>query len=128
MTINYGAVAIATVVAVIFSTIWYMALNGFRTTKRSGRPAVWKILVEVGRSGLFAFILAHVFVNLHVATVADSIRHDFWLWLAFPAILFFGLVVWEDMPWRDGLVHSGDWLGKLLLISIILTAGAGLAF
>ncbi len=128
MTIHYTAVAVATLAAVVFSTFWYMALNGFRTTKRNGRPPAWKILIEVGRSGLFAYILAHIFVNLRVTTVADGLRHGFWLWLAFPAILFLGLVVWEGMPWRDGLVHSGDWIGKMLLISAILTIGAGLVF
>ena len=121
MEFNYLPSIVAAIVAVIFSTVWYIALNNVRATKRSTKPpAIWKVGVEFLRSFAVAYILAHLFISLHVLTSADAMRHAFWLWLAFPAVLFVGLTVWENMPPKDAIVHAGDWLIKLGLIAAIV--------
>jgi hypothetical protein len=42
------------------------------------------------------------------------------LWVAFPAILLVGSVIWDDVPPRLAAIHAGDWLMKLLLIAVIV--------
>lgn len=48
------------------------------------------------------------------ATLAAS------LWVAFPAILLVGSVIWDDVPPRLAAIHAGDWLMKLVLIAVIV--------
>ena len=45
-----------------------------------------------------------------------------WLWFGFSAMMWLGAVMWEKTPWQIAAIHSGDWLVKTLLISIILCA------
>jgi Protein of unknown function (DUF1761) len=42
------------------------------------------------------------------------------LWVAFPVMLLLGSVVHEKVPWRLAALHAGDWLVKLLVISLIV--------
>jgi hypothetical protein len=42
------------------------------------------------------------------------------LWLAFPVILLLGSVVHERVPWQLAALHAGDWLVKLLVVSLVV--------
>lgn len=42
------------------------------------------------------------------------------LWLAFPAVLLTGSILWERVPPVTAAIHAGDWLLKLLLIAAVL--------
>jgi hypothetical protein len=41
-----------------------------------------------------------------------------------PRVWWIGSVTQEDVPWRLGAIHAGDWLAKLLIITIIVTPSA----
>lgn len=86
----------------------------------ASRPPAWKLGVEIARNLGFVFILAHVFANLGVTHLSQGLRHSFWLWLAFPATLFIGTALWENMAWKTALTHMGDWLVKMMLIASLL--------
>jgi hypothetical protein len=43
------------------------------------------------------------------------------MWVAFPGTLIVGSVTRENVPWKLGAIHAGDWLAKLLIISVIVT-------
>jgi len=47
------------------------------------------------------------------------------LWLAFPVILLLGSVVHENVPWQLAALHAGDWLVKLLVVSLIVGIWSG---
>jgi hypothetical protein len=124
MELNYLTMFIATIAAVGFSTIWYMTLQGFlgrANGKMQSQPSALKIVAEFVRTFLLVYILAHVLKNVGALDWHDGLRHAFWLWLAFPLVIFFGLSVWENVKWKEFLVHSGDWLIKMGIISVILT-------
>jgi len=36
-------------------------------------------------------------------------------------IILTGSVLWENTPWKVAAIHAGDWLVKLLVISVIVT-------
>ena len=44
------------------------------------------------------------------------------LWIGFPFVLWAGAMLHESTPWRLAAIHAGDWLVKLLLIAVIVTA------
>jgi hypothetical protein len=43
------------------------------------------------------------------------------LWLGFPLVLWTGAVVHENTPWQLAAIHGGDWLVKLLVVSVIVS-------
>jgi len=49
-----------------------------------------------------------------------AVRLGLGLWAAFPAVLLSGSVVHEKVPWQQAAIHAGDWLMKLLLISLVV--------
>ena len=44
------------------------------------------------------------------------------LWLAFYVVQLWGAVIFDGMPVALGVVHAGDWLGKMLLIALVLSS------
>ena len=44
------------------------------------------------------------------------------LWIGFPFVLWTGAMLHENTPWRLALIHGGDWLVKLPLVAVIVTA------
>jgi hypothetical protein len=43
------------------------------------------------------------------------------LWLAFYVVQLAGAVIFDGMPAALAAVHGGDWLGKMLLMAVILS-------
>jgi uncharacterized protein DUF1761 len=43
------------------------------------------------------------------------------LWIGFPVVLLAGSVIHEDVPPKLAAIHAGDWLLKLLVLSVILS-------
>ncbi len=123
METNYIAMMIAAVAAFVWSTLYYLVLNKLTgSSEANNKPPAWKLGAEIVRNFGFVFILAHVFAKLGVIHVSDGLRHSFWLWLAFPVVLFAGTSMWEDMSWKTAVSHMGDWLVKMALIASILVA------
>jgi hypothetical protein len=42
------------------------------------------------------------------------------LWLGFPFVLLTGSMMWEKVPAVTAMLHAGDWLLKLVVISVIV--------
>jgi hypothetical protein len=42
------------------------------------------------------------------------------LWLGFPFVLLTGSMMWEKVPAVTAILHAGDWLLKLIVISVIV--------
>jgi hypothetical protein len=36
-------------------------------------------------------------------------------------VLWTGVMMWENTPWRLAALHAGDWLVKLLVVSVIVS-------
>jgi len=41
-------------------------------------------------------------------------------WVGFPVIVLSGSVLHERVPWRLAAIHAGDWLMKLIAITLIV--------
>ena len=77
-----------------------------------------------------AELLRTVIVVAVVAGVASRTDVDGWtgaavlglaLWVGFPVVLWAGAMIHEHTPWRLAAIHAGDWLMKLVVVSVIVT-------
>lgn len=131
MQINYLAITVAVVLAVLFSAIYYFILNkqvvALRATKLNKKEDVRttatpnKIIIEILRTFVLALVIAYAIQLLNLMYVNQALLLAFWLWLGFPVVLLIGSVIHEHFPGRLAAIHAGDWLVKLLIIATILT-------
>jgi len=126
--INYLAIALAVVAAFIASSLWYsplvfgkafLELSGFGP---SAGPDPIRIACELVRTFALAYVIARLFVLVRIAGWKTALGLGFLLWVGFPVVLLTGSMLWQNVPWRLAAIHSGDWLVKILLISLVLGA------
>jgi NAD(P)-dependent dehydrogenase (short-subunit alcohol dehydrogenase family) len=117
------AIGLATAAAVAASGAWYAAF-GRRLAQlhdayaEDTAAAGWIVPVELARSGTVAVTVSALAARTGVTRPRDAVRLGLALWVAFPGVLLTGSVVHEKVPWRLAAIHAGDWLVKLLLVSL----------
>ncbi len=117
------AIGLATAAAVAASGAWYAAF-GRRLAQlhdayaEDTAAAGWIVPVELARSGTVAVTVSALAARTGVTRPSDAVRLGLALWVAFPGVLLTGSVVHEKVPWRLAAIHAGDWLVKLLLVSL----------
>ena len=117
------AIGLATAAAVAASGAWYAAF-GRRLAQlhdayaEDTAAAGWIVPVELARSGTVAVTVSALAARTGVTRPRDAVRLGLALWAAFPVVLLTGSVVHEKVPWRLAAIHAGDWLVKLLLVSL----------
>ena len=124
---NYLAVLAAAVAAFVLSSVWYtifgnawMELRGIdpATAANMGTPA-WTMLFVIVQSLVVAFMLAYFIGHLGIIDWKGAVRLGALVWV-FPAMILLGSVVHENVPLSLAAIHAGDWLVKLLLMTLIL--------
>ena len=131
MQVNYLAIAVGVVVAVLFSAVYYFLLNkqvvSLRATKLNKDEDVRttatpnKIIIELVRTFVLALVMAYAIQLLNLLYLNQSILLALWLWIGFPVVFLVGLVIHEHFPGRLAAIHAGDWIVKLLILATILT-------
>ena len=121
---NYLAIVVATLLAFVFSAAWYIALSQQRArlspaAATQGRPR-WMLPVELVRTLVVALIVAALASRLGITSLPSSVLLALGLWIGFPVILLSGSVIYENVPPKLAAIHAGDWLGKLLIIAIVV--------
>ena len=102
--INYFAIALLVVVAFIASSVWYSPLMfGREFTELNGVSASahpnWpKIVCELIRTFVLAYVITRLVLLLNVANSKDALRLGIWLWIGFPVILLTGSILWQNVP------------------------------
>ena len=122
---NYWAILVSALAAFVLSFAWYSALAEPMLRLHPGspgtpaamvRPAAWKMLVEVGRNLILAYVLAWLVRGLGISTWTAAAGLAVLLWVGFPFVLWTGAILWENVPLELAAIHAGDWLVKLLAI------------
>ena len=57
-----------------------------------------------------------------IETAAGGLLLGVALWVGFPFVLWTGAILWENTPWRLAALHAGDWLVKLLVVGVLVSA------
>jgi Protein of unknown function (DUF1761) len=123
---KYLAIVGATVAAFAFSSVWYIVFAKQRAKLSSAaateaRPPRWMMPVELLRTLVLALVLAGLTSQLRIADGPSAVKLAFALWIGFPLILLSGSVIYEKVPWKLAAIHVGDWLGKLLVIAMVVS-------
>jgi hypothetical protein len=107
------------------SSLWYspmlfgrqfVALSGMTT---NAAPEGAKIAAELLRNLLLALVISRLLAGQRVDKLPASLGLAVMLWLGFPLTLLSGSVLWQNVPLQLALIHSGDWLLKILLMTLI---------
>lgn len=122
--LNFPAILMAALAAFVASSVYYMAL-GKELAKVSpnfaaGRPAPWKMLVVVAQSLVLATILDYLLARIGIGSWLGAGKVAVLLWLGLSAAQWVSSMVFEKVPPKMAAIHGGDWLLKLVLISIIV--------
>lgn len=128
--VNYSDIIIATAAAFLLGLLYYVLLSNQVKKSRSltGKIDVkHKTFTIVGmifdfiRTFVVGLFIAYAVSFLNLLYINQAMLLAIWLWIAFPVVLFVGLVIHDKFPVRLAVIHSIDWLIKLLVITSILT-------
>ena|SRR5438105_15010629 len=129
LRINYLAVVAATLVAFVFSSVWYTVFGEARmkllgndpiATADIRRVPTWKKLLEVVRTFVVTLAMAHIMALAGIVGWMDAVQLGIWIAIGFPVMILVGSVTWDRRPWQLAAIHAGDWIVKTLLIAVIL--------
>lgn len=114
----------ATVAGFIATAVYYGVLGGRLERLGSGATGsapAWMVPVEVLRTLVVTGVVAALVALGGVEGWAAGALLGLVLWVGFPVVLLTGSVVHEKVPWRLAALHAGDWLLKLVLVSVVLS-------
>jgi hypothetical protein len=130
--VNYLAVLVAAVVVFVLGWLWYSPLLFYKPWMRlrgldpdaamaNAKMPGGKLVMELLRCLVLAYIIAHLVGALGVSGWFGAVHFAVLMWIGFPVILLTGSVLWDNISWKVAAIHAGDWLVKLLVISIIVS-------
>ena len=130
--VSYLPVVVAAVAVFVLGWLWYSPLLFFKPWMRlrgldpvaamaGAKMPAGKLLIEFARCLVLSYVIARFMAHLGVSSWLVAIHFGLVLWIAFPVILLTGSVLWENVPWKVAAIHAGDWLVKMLVISIIVS-------
>lgn len=131
MQIQYLAIIVAALLAILFSAVYYFLLNkqvmALRATKLGKSEdvrttiSINKFLIEFVRTFVLALVIGNAIVLLDLLYLNQAALVAFWLWIGFPVVFLTGAVIHERFPVRLAAIHAIDWLVKIMIITIVLT-------
>jgi hypothetical protein len=77
-------------------------------------------VLELLRSVVVGAVIAGIAHTAHLHGVGSTVLLGLALWLGFPLVLLTGSMLWDRVPAVTALLHAGDWLLKLVVISVIV--------
>ena len=124
---DYLRVVAAALAAFVASLVWYTVFGGAMVELSSPDPSsaantaalAWTMLFVVTQSLVVASVLAYLVSHLEIVDRRSALRLGVLVWI-FPASILLGSVIHENVPLALAGIHAGDWLVKLLLMSVIL--------
>jgi uncharacterized protein DUF1761 len=127
--VNYLAVVVAAVVALVIGFIWYsppvfcnrwMAYFG-TTQAQLGNPGPSGMAVGVVASLLNAWVLAVLSLNLGGKSLTDGIMLGALAWLGFMATITAAQISFEKKPWGLWVLNNAHNLLVQMLLAAIVT-------
>jgi hypothetical protein len=81
----------------------------------------WALVVGVLRCLVLAAVVAGLAAQARVDGLAGGLVLGLVLWFGFPAVLWVGAIVHENIRWRLAAIHAGDWFVKLLAVGAVVS-------
>jgi hypothetical protein len=128
MDLIFLAVALSAVGVQVVSIVYYIfftkqlaQLSPAYADQADRSPPPAKLVVELIRNLVLASVIAVLVSELELAAAIDGMKLGLGLWVGFPIVLWTGAVMWEKVPPKLAVIHAGDWLLKLLIITVVVT-------
>jgi hypothetical protein len=124
--ISWPAVVVSALAAFALSIAWYSPLLfgdvwlRFRSASVDAAPS-WKFAIAPLRELVTAAVVAWLLARIRPTGLAGALALALLLWLGFYAVQLSGAVIWDSMPWQLGAVHAGDWLMKIVFMTLALS-------
>jgi hypothetical protein len=128
--VNYIAVVVAAVVALVIGFIWYsprvfgnrwMAYLG-TTQAQLGNPGPTGMAVGVVASLINAWVLALLSLNLGGKSLTDGVMLGVLAWLGFMATITAAQISFEKKPWGLWILNNAHNLLVQVIMAAIVTA------
>ncbi len=130
--VNYVAVIVAAIAAMVIGYAWYGPLFGKMWMKEAGvKPGDMKPNgSEMGKlygiqyvaAAVMAYVLAVLFQMTGTADVMTGFKMVFWLWLGFVAAASVGAVLFEKKSWSYFGINTAYHLVTMLVMSAVLVS------
>jgi hypothetical protein len=124
---QYVAAVVTGLMAFALSLLWYSPLlfgkvwQALRDAPVNPLPG-WTFAFAPLREIITAFMLAYLIVRLRIVSWKSACGLGLGLWFAFYFVQLAGGVLWDNRPLKLGMVHGGDWLMKMVFMSVVLCA------
>src|SRR6266850_6366282 len=130
--VSFLPVLVVAVVVFVLGWLWYSPLLFYKPWMRlrgldpvaamaGAKMPGGKLLVELARCIILAYVIARFVALLGISSWMGAVHFGFMVWIGFPVIILTGSILWENTPWKVAAIHAGDWLVKMLVISVIIT-------
>jgi hypothetical protein len=124
--LNLLAILVASVVIFVMSAAYYVLLikqlaTVTRTAVPGQRPKPWQFAADLVRSLAVVVVVAGLAAKLGANDWLDGVLLGLALWVAFPVVVWAGVLIHERRPFKYVAIHMGDWLLKLPVIGIIVS-------
>ncbi len=125
LDVDLIAIFVASVVAFVLGGFYYTILAGQLATvseSAGGSMKPWQLGAEIVRCIVLATVVACLASMIGTDGWQDGLGLGLLLWVGFPLVLWIGAIVHERTPLKLAAIHGGDWLIKLPVIAVIVSA------
>ncbi|NUR87427.1 MAG: DUF1761 domain-containing protein [Nonomuraea sp.] len=125
--VNYWAIAVAAVITLLASSVYYTVFGGLWQSMRpdaaaASAPQAWEVIGQLGRNVVEILVLAVLMRRLNITTWLAAVRLGLLVWVGFQAIAVAGSVLHENYPVGLFALHIGDALMTTLIAVSVLAA------
>jgi hypothetical protein len=130
MVLNYFAVLVAAMAAMVVGSMWYsplafgkhwMRLRGQDPEKMKDRKMpLQSMLIEFACALITAYVLAIFTVAFGAHNLYSTILLGIIVWVGFYVTLLLGEVVWEGKPFMLFLINAGLRLVNVVIMTVIV--------
>ncbi|MGG4106029.1 DUF1761 domain-containing protein [Paenibacillus lautus] len=129
--INFWAIVASVIVSFIASSLYYVIFSkqwasvskvGAAVAKADAKhPGPLQGIAQIARTLVLTLVVAFLVSNLHIHDAGSAIGLSFILWIGFPVVLLAGSIMWEKSPVKLAVLHAGDSLLVLLIMTLFLS-------
>lgn len=126
--INFWAVLMAAVAAIIIGSVWYskimfgaywLRILNKRPEETNGAGRAMSIMTIA--AFITAYVMAHFANYANATTVIDGLALGFWVWLGFVVTTNITTSNFEGRPWSLFYIYAGNELVTFLVMGVILS-------
>lgn len=122
---NYFSLILGTItcfiVGAMYYTIFGSELTKYSTAIAEHQDKTVSAVVELLRCLILSVVLLKLVNGLDTKDWRKALKLGLLLWIGFPLVLWLGAIIHENTPVILAIIHAGDWLIKLVVITTLFS-------